>query len=112
MIRAGRDSEVKEGQLEAFALQRTISPVVFANSWGLKDLPESRRIPMRSLFHSLLLFAITLVYVGGPRVTVDVEHSHHVHSDHGHRHGEPVPDDDHHSHDHGHSHDHEPCPSP
>jgi hypothetical protein len=67
---------------------------------------------MRNLLHSLLVFAITLVYVVGYPVAVEFEHSHEVHSEHGHLHGAAVPGDDHHSHDHGQSHDHEPAPSP
>lgn len=82
------------------------------------DSPEIGRMPMRKLLHSLLVFAITLAYVVGSRLTMEFEHSHEVCSSHGHLHGEAIPDDDHHSHDHGrshdhgHSHHHGPAPAP
>lgn len=69
---------------------------------------------MRSILHGLLVFSITLVYVIGSQVTVELEHSHEVHAEHGHRHVETGSKPEHHPHDHGDSqdHDHQPVHSP
>ena len=57
---------------------------------------------MRAVFQSLLIIAVTVVYVAGPYLTVKIEHSHEVSKNHGHQH----PGDDH-DHDHHHDHSHQ-----
>lgn len=58
---------------------------------------------MRAILQSLLIIAVTFVYVAGPYVTVEIVHSHESCHSHGHHHSE-----DDHSH---HPHDHDPVPS-
>lgn len=41
---------------------------------------------MRAIFQSLLIIAVTFVYVAGPYVSVEMKHSHEMSEDHGHRH--------------------------
>lgn len=58
---------------------------------------------MRIILQSLLIIAVTFVYVAGPHMTFEMEHSHEVAESQGHEHA-----GDDHSH---HSHDHAPVPS-
>jgi hypothetical protein len=60
---------------------------------------------MRAILESLLIIAVTFVYVAGPYATVEMAHSHGVCQSHGHQH---TGDD----HDHSHHPDgHSPVPS-
>lgn len=54
---------------------------------------------MQAILQSLLIIAVTFVYVAGPYLTVAMEHSHEVGHGHGHEHAGD--DHSHHSHDHG-----------
>jgi ABC-type nickel/cobalt efflux system permease component RcnA len=41
---------------------------------------------MRAILQSLLIIAVTFVYVAGPYVSMEIEHSHKMDQGHGHRH--------------------------
>ena len=53
---------------------------------------------MRTIFRSLLIIAITFVYVPGAYATIEMKHSHEVSEGHGHQH--TGDEDSHHPHDH------------
>jgi hypothetical protein len=53
---------------------------------------------MRTILKSLLIIAITLVYVPGAYATIEMKHSHEVCEGHGHKHAGD--EDSHHPHDH------------
>jgi ABC-type nickel/cobalt efflux system permease component RcnA len=56
---------------------------------------------MRAILQSLLVIAVTFVYVAGPYLTVEMEHSHEVSENHGHQHPRDDHDHSHHPHDEG-----------
>lgn len=56
---------------------------------------------MRAIVQSLLIIAVTFVYVIGPYSTVEMEHAHEVCENHGHHHQGDGHDHSHHPHDQG-----------
>ncbi len=54
---------------------------------------------MRAILQSLLIIAVTFVYVAGPFLTAEMEHSHEICHSHGHQH--TGDDHSHHPHDPG-----------
>lgn len=56
---------------------------------------------MRAILQSLLIIAVTFVYVIGPYTTVEMEHSHEVCETHGHHHPGDGHGHSHHPHDEG-----------
>jgi hypothetical protein len=69
--------------------------------WHENPPPKLEKSSMRSILQSLLVLAVTFVYVAGPYPTIKLEHSHEACHSHGHPHTGDDHDHSHHSHDHG-----------
>jgi hypothetical protein len=82
-----------------FTLKKSSWPLV---SGGFTESVETQmagtKCKMRTIFQSLLLIAITFVYVPGAYATIEMNHSHEVSEGHGHQHTGDK--DSHHPHDH------------